>query len=129
LRFPRSPLGAAARRIELAEDEEDARRVVAYEKAKSRRHQIARELSEYPVIVEKLAKLLSALTASNHEIAVINRALPDGAAWIQQAEMLAKGQQAGDPLDRGDVSVLEARLPPWRPHLAPRWPADPRFIK
>jgi hypothetical protein len=91
------------------------------------RDQIASELADfYPVAVERLSKLFATLVASNYETSVVNTQLPDGAAGLESAELLAKGQ-AGQPLDRSDASVLECRLSPWLPHMAARWPADPRF--
>jgi hypothetical protein len=116
-----------ARRRELEALEEDARRSAAYDRAVAERDRIAGELAEfYPACVERLSKLFSALAASNHETSFVNAHLPVGAAWIEPAERVAKGQ-VGQPLDRRDISVLECRLSPWWVDSPARWPPDRRF--
>jgi hypothetical protein len=114
------------RRRELEVLEEDDRRAAAYARAVTERDRVAKELAEYPAIVAKLSKLFAALAASNREVAAVNAQLPDGASWVELAERQAKGM-AGEPLDRRDQSVLEAKLPPWIWDSPVRWPRDLRF--
>jgi hypothetical protein len=114
------------RRRELEAHENNDRRRVAYDAAVAERDRIAEELADYPAIVEKLVKLFAALAQNNLEITRVNAQLPDGAAWVEPAERVAKGQ-VGQPLDRRDMSVLECRLAPWWVDAAARWPPDRRF--
>lgn len=96
--FARDRLSAAVprlqqRRKELLAAEEDARRWVAYEKAKAERDRLAEELAHvYPPIAEQIAELVARIETNDQQIEHINaRALPSGAERLQVVELVARG--------------------------------------
>jgi hypothetical protein len=61
------------RPAELKEEEKNARRQVAYDKAKAVRDELAKELADlYPAFAKKLAELLPRIAANDREIERIN---------------------------------------------------------
>lgn len=84
-----------ARHAEVKASEENARRQLAYDEAVAARDALAVELREtYPALVARLAALMTRVAASDREILHINRsALPDGAARILVAELIARDLQ------------------------------------
>jgi hypothetical protein len=112
--FARDRLQAALPRLqerfkELRAAEEDARRWVAYDKAKAERDKLAEELARvYPPIVEKLAELVTRLAANDKQLEVANRhARPSGAEYVRTAEEVARGLFAferNDMKKQGDHS-------------------------
>ena len=71
----------------------DARRWVAYEKAKVERDKLAEELAHvYPPIAEQIAELVARIETNDQQIEHINaRALPSGAERLQVVELVARG--------------------------------------
>jgi hypothetical protein len=96
--FRRDRLQTAATRLrerlqEVAAQEEDHRRRLAYDEAKAERDDLVSELSRvYPPIEAQLADLLGRLDASDRRIEFINdRDLPSGAERLLVAELVARG--------------------------------------
>ena len=77
----------------MKDQEENARRQVAYDKAKALRDDLAKELAYlYPAFAQKLAELLPRIAANDREIEYINgHALPSGAKRLLVAELVARG--------------------------------------
>jgi hypothetical protein len=110
------------RLVELKDQEEDAKRRVAYDKAAAERDAVAEELrSVYPEVAERLVALFSRLQQSNYELGQINEKLPKGAARLELAEFVAKGI-VGKNMFGQAVSVTTCVLPPWTPYNTTRWP-------
>jgi hypothetical protein len=110
---------------QLKDQEENARRQVAYDKAKAVRDELARELADlYPAFAQKLVELLPCIAANDREIEYINgHALPSGAKRLLVAELKARG------LPGWIVNSIEAprithqlQLPPWQPRSNYLWP-------
>jgi hypothetical protein len=95
--FARDRLSAAVprlqkRRKELLAAEEDARRWVAYERAKVERDRLEELARVYPPIAEQLAELAARVDANDKQIDVINNhACPSGAERLRVAELVARG--------------------------------------
>ena len=96
--FKRERLQAAMGKLrerlaQLKDQEENARRQVAYDKAKAVRDDLAKELADlYPAFAQKLAELLPRIAANDREIEYINgHALPSGAKRLLVAELVARG--------------------------------------
>jgi transposase len=96
--FKRDRLQAAIGKLrerlaELKDQEENARRQVAYDKAEAARDELANELADlYPAFAQKLAELLPRIAANDREIEYINGyALPSGAERLLVAELVARG--------------------------------------
>jgi chromosome segregation ATPase len=127
--FKRDRLQAAlgklrGRLAELKDQEENARRQVAYDKAEAVRDQLAKELADlYPAFAEKLAELLVRVVINDRELDYINNhALPKGVDRLLVAELKARG------LPGWVVNSIEApritdqlHLPPWQPRSNYRW--------
>ena len=81
------------RLAQLKDQEENARRQVAYDKVKAVRDDLAKELADlYPAFAQKLAELLPRIAANDREIEYINgHALPSGAKRLLVAELVARG--------------------------------------
>jgi hypothetical protein len=114
------------RLAQLKDQEENARRQVAYDKAEAVRDELAKELADlYPGFAQKLVELLSRVVINDGEIDYINdHALPKGADRLLVAELKARG------LPGWVVNSVEApritdqlRLPPWQPCSNYLWPA------
>ena len=119
-------LGKLRERLaQLKDQEENARRQVAYDKAEAVRDELADELADlYPAFAQKLAELLVRVTVNDREIDRINdHALPKGADRLLVAELKARG------LPGWVVNSVEAPritdqlcLPPWQPRSSHQWP-------
>lgn len=77
---------------ELRAQEEDQRRWLAYEKAKTERDKLATELKEvYPGFAARVADLAARIDANDRDIEGINtRARPNGSEWLRGAELVAR---------------------------------------
>jgi hypothetical protein len=76
---------------EVKEEEEAARRRAAYDAALIERDKLAAELAEiYPPLAAKLADLVARVAANDATIERVNQKRPDGAAWIANAELVAR---------------------------------------
>ena len=109
----------------MKDQEENARRQVAYDKAEAVRDELAKELADlYPGFAQKLVELLSRVVINDGEIDYINdHALPKGADRLLVAELKARG------LPGWVVNSVEApritdqlHLPPWQPRSNYLWP-------
>jgi chromosome segregation ATPase len=95
--FRRDRLQEAMRRLgerlrEVKAQEEQARRCAAHDEALTERDKLAAELLDvYPQLAEKLADLAGRIAANDAVIERINRKLPDGAKWLANAELVARG--------------------------------------
>ena len=105
--FKRDRLQAALGKLrerlaELKDQEENARRQVAYDKAEAVRDELAKELADlYPAFAQKLAELLARVVVNDREIDYINNhALPKGADRLLVAELKARGLPLGRELRR-----------------------------
>ena len=119
-------LGKLRERLaQLKDQEEHARRQMAYDKAEAVRDELANELADlYPALAQKLVELLVRVVVNDREIDRINtRALPRGADRLLVAELKARG------LSGWFVNSIEAPritnqlcLPPWQPRSSYVWP-------
>jgi hypothetical protein len=76
----------------LREQEEDAKRTIAYEKVEAERDELARELAQvYPEAAQRIAELLGRVSANDKEIERINTKLPSDRGAILGAELTARG--------------------------------------
>jgi hypothetical protein len=112
------------RLAQLKDQEGNARRQVAYDKAESERDELAKELADfYPAFAEKLAELLARVAINDREIDRINtHALPRGADRLLVAELKARGL----PWVVNNVETPRIidllHLPPWQPGSNYLWP-------
>ena len=112
------------RLAELKDQEENARRQVAYDKAEAERDELAKELADlYPAFAQKLVELLVRVAVSDREIDHINtHALPRGADRLLVAELEARGL----PWVANNVETPRITnqlcLPPWQPGPSYLWP-------
>ncbi|MCX5579453.1 hypothetical protein [Kaistia terrae] len=117
-RFDRDRIAAAIVALEqrvaqLARIDAEADKRNAYQVAKAERDALAADLRDrYPALAEELVSLLVRLQASDARLATVNRAIPDGEAWLGSAEAIARDC----PIDfRSGVSLISritaARLP------------------
>ena len=115
---------------ELRAQEEDARRWVAYEKAKAERDKLAAELKElYPSFETRLADILGRIETSDQEIERVNtRARPSGADRLLGAELVARGL-GGFTSGISDIPRItrDLRLPVFEYRLTEgyAWPRSP----
>jgi hypothetical protein len=128
--FRRDRLQAALEKLrerlaQLKDQEEHARRQVAYDEAKAVRDELAKELADlYPAFAQKLVELLVRVVINDGEIDYINdHALPRGADRLLVAELKARA------LSGWVVNSIEAPrissqlcLPPWQPRSSYLWP-------
>jgi hypothetical protein len=71
--------------------EEQARRRAAYDAALVERDKLATELAKvYPAFADKLADLAARVAASDAAVERVNQKRPTGAAWIANAELVAR---------------------------------------
>jgi hypothetical protein len=77
--------------------EEDARRWVAYERAKAERDKLVEELARvYPPIADQLADLAARLATNDAQLEIANRhARPAGAEHLRSAEEIARALTRG----------------------------------
>jgi hypothetical protein len=113
------------RLAQLKDQEENARRQVAYDKAEVERDELAKELANlYPAFAQKLVELLPRIVANDRMIEYINgHALPRAADRLLVAELKARG------LPGWVVNSIQAPriidqlyLPPWQPRSNYLWP-------
>jgi hypothetical protein len=94
--FKRDRMREAVRRlgerlVEVKRQEEEARRLAAYNAALVERDKLAAELAEiYPSLAEKLADLGARVAANDAAIERVNQRQPDGAPWLTGAELIAR---------------------------------------
>ena len=128
--FRRERLQAALEKLrvrlaELKDQEENARRQVAYDKAKVVRDELANELADfYPPFAQKLVELLVRVAVSAREIDHINsHALPRGADRLLVAELKAR-RLSGWVVNSVEAPRITAQLclPPWQPRSSYLWP-------
>lgn len=129
--FAKERLDAAIGRLrqrlaEVAEAEDDARRLVKYQQVATERDQLAAELAElYPEFAEKLAALLVKIAANDKMVQFTNLPInrPRRRPALQRAELVARGL---DTLQWGTNTipslVVDVVLPTftYSPN-APRW--------
>ena len=94
--FRRGRMREAKRRLQerlgAARQQEDlARRTEIYQAARAERDAVAEELTEYPALVDRLVAMLARLEASAQQVRQANNQRPDGAAWLESAEAVARG--------------------------------------
>ena len=127
--FKRDRLQAATGKLrerlaELKDQEENARRQVAYDKAKTARDELATELADlYPAFAQKLAELLVRVVINDREIEYINgHALPSGAKRLLVAELKARGLPW--VMNGGETPRItdHLQLPAWQPRANYLWP-------
>jgi hypothetical protein len=117
-------LGKLRKRLaQLKYQEENARRQVAYDKAKAVRDELANELADlYPGFAQKLVELLARVVVNDREIEYINKALPSGADRLLVTELKARGL----PWVVNNVETPritdQLNLPPWLPRSSYLWP-------
>ena len=127
--FKRDRLQAALGKLrerlaQLKDQEENARRQVAYDKAEAVRDELAKELADlYPAFAQKLVELLARVVINDGEIDYINNhALPKGADRLLVAELKARGL----PWVVNNVETPRITnqlcLPPWQPRSNYLWP-------
>ena len=119
--FKRDRLQAAMEKLrerlaQLKDQEENARRQVAYDKAKAVRDELAKELADlYPAFAQKLAELLPRIAINDAEIEYINNhALPRGADRLLVAELTARGLPGWVMNSVAEPRITDQLyLPPW----------------
>ena len=119
-------LGKLRERLaQLKDQEENARRQVAYDKAEAVRDELAKELADlYPVFAQKLAELLVRVVINDRELDYINNhALPKGADRLLVAELKARGL-SGFVVNSIEMPRItdQLHLPPWQPRSSYLWP-------
>jgi hypothetical protein len=128
--FKRDRLQAAVTRLgerleQLKDQEENARRQAAYDKARVERDQLAAELTElYPVVAPKLADLVARVAANDRDIEFINdHKLPKGAERLLTAELVARGLPGWVVNSIHAPRIVDLlHLPPWHPRTGYFWP-------
>src|SRR5262249_31590943 len=128
--FKRDRLQAALGKLrerlkQLQDEEENARRIVIYEKLKQERDQLAKEYADlYPPVAQKLAELLSRVAANDREVDYINKhALPKGAQRLLEAELIARELPGWVQAGIQSPRVIDlVRLPSWHLRSNYLWP-------
>jgi hypothetical protein len=111
-RFERDRIAAAITALEqrvaqLSRIDAEANKRNAYQVAKAERDALAADLRErYPVLADEIVSLLVRLQASDARLETVNRALPDGEAWLGSAEAVARDC----PIDFRNGSSLISRI-------------------
>jgi hypothetical protein len=129
--FRRERLQTAVSRLrerlkEARTQEENQRRLIAYEKARAERDQLAAELKAvYPQFEEQLRYLLPRIVENDRQIEFINaRAMPTGMERLLGAELIARGLE-GWRVKSSDVVRItrELCLPAFKhdPHASYAW--------
>ena len=108
----------------MKDQEENARRQVAYDKAEAVRDGLANELADlYPAFAQKLVELLERIAANDREIDHINtHALPRGADRLLVAELKARGLPVVANSIETPRITDQLQLPPWQPRSNYLWP-------
>ena len=120
--FARDRLSVAVPRLQqrlkqLLAAEEDARRRVAYDRAKAERDKLAAELAEiYPAFERQLGDLLPRIEANDQRIERINAHLPKGAKPLRVSELAARELTnfIVDGIERVPRVTTDLRLPAFR---------------
>ena len=126
--FKRDRLQAALGKLrdrlaQLKDQEENARRQVAYDKAEAVRDELAKELADlYPSVAQKLVELLMRIVINDGEIDYINHALPRGADRLLVAELKARGLSWVVNNVETPRITNQLCLPPWQPRSSYLWP-------
>jgi len=128
--FKRDRLQAAVTRLgerleQLKDQEENARRQAAYDKARVVRDQLAAELADlYPAVAPKLAELATRVMANDRDIEFINSYnLPQGAERLLTAELVARGLPGWVTNAVHAPRIVDLLyLPPWHPQSGYFWP-------
>ena len=113
------------RLAQLKDQEENARRQVAYDKAKAVRDELAKELADlYPAFAQKLAELLARVAINDAEVdSINNHALPRGADRLLVAELKARGLPGWVMNSVAEPRITDQlNLPPWQPRSNYLWP-------
>ena len=127
--FKRDRLQAALGKLrerlaELKDQEENACRLAAYDKAEAVRDELAKELAAlYPSFAQKLVELLVRVAVNDGEIDYINNhALPKGADRLLVAELKARGLPW--VVNNAETPRITSQLclPPWQPRSNYLWP-------
>ena len=111
---------------EVRAQEENQRRLIAYEKARAERDQLAAELKAvYPQFEAQLRYLLPRIVENDRQIEFINaRAMPTGMERLLGAELIARGLE-GWRVNSSDVVRItrELCLPAFKhdPHASYAW--------
>jgi len=121
--FKRDRLQAAVTRLgerleQLKDQEENARRQAAYDKARVVRDQLSAELTElYPAVAPKLADVVARVAANDRDIEFINdHKLPKGAERLLTAELVARGLPGWVVNSIHAPRIVDLlHLPPWGP--------------
>jgi hypothetical protein len=91
-------------RHEAARDREaEAARTKLYEAARAERDTLVDDIRRiYPEAAGAIAALIVRIAAADEKIAAVNQALPEGAAWLEYPEQMARGRppHEGSPLSR-----------------------------
>lgn len=139
LALDRRRLDAAVIRIEerqkvVRNEEEQARRLAAYDEAKAERDAIAKELAaEYPKLAARLAGLLARSAAADAKCEAVNSARPDGCAWLENVDLVTRGIAPNGlkpSIGQGSYGLLHqgVRLPSWSGDQHDQvWPAPTRY--
>jgi hypothetical protein len=118
-------LGKLRERLaQLKDQEENARRQVAYNKVETVRDGLANELTDlYPVFAQKLVELLARVVVNDGEIEHVNNALPKGADRLLVAELKARGLPGwfANSVEAPRITD-QLHLPPWQPRSNYLWP-------
>jgi hypothetical protein len=129
--FRRDRMSEAVRRLgerlrEVKAQEEQARRREAYDAALAERDKLAKELAHvYPPIAEKLADLAARIASNDDAVERANRKLPEGAKWLANAELLARGLRSfNDGTSDVPRIAVNMRLPAFQytAHIPYTWP-------
>jgi hypothetical protein len=134
--FTSDRMNVAATRLreryrQVSAAEENARRLIEYDRVTSERDRLAEELAKvYPTMATTLADLVDRIAANNNEINAVNNRLPDSGSRVLEAELIARGMEG---FANGGIvapSIVEQlRLPRWdfniyQPYA---WPIDERL--
>jgi cell division protein FtsB len=83
--------------------EAEAARSKLYEAARTERDTLVDDIRRiYPEAASAIAALIVRIAAADEKIAAVNQALPDGAAWLEYPEQIARSRppHEGSPLSR-----------------------------
>jgi hypothetical protein len=111
-----------ARLLVVKADEEDARRLLVYDRVKAERDQLADELRAlYPAVADQLVELLARIAANDREVEYINaHAMPRDHGRLLSAELAARGL-----LGYVNNGVITPRLS--ETVVLPEWAGGPRY--
>jgi DNA repair exonuclease SbcCD ATPase subunit len=102
-------LDCLANQLETARAREaQAAAVKLYEEAKAERDALVEDIRRiYPEAAAKIAALLPRIEAADKKIVAANNDLPDGAAWLEYPEQIARGR----PPHEGSSLARSVKLP------------------